>query len=110
MTWTASLHNGKPPSEDNLVARATSKAKLNEMPELLIEDPDFLADVSLQFVRAWDGAGPTGTGTIGEVQDMVHTMGVVASRLGLALDVPKETAKKVQAEQKAGELPPGAVW
>ena len=74
MSWTASIHDGKPPTDDNLVAKATSTAKLNELPELAIEDPAFLADVSLAFVQAWEGPGPTGTGTVGEVQDMVHTM------------------------------------
>lgn len=110
MSWTASIHTGKPPTDDNLVARATSTAEPNELPELAIEDPAFLADVSLAFVQAWEGPGPTGTGTVGEVQDMVHTMGVVATELDLVLEVPAETTKKVTAERKASKLPQGAVW
>lgn len=61
-------------------------------------------DVRLQLLRtAWEGYGPTGTGCVGQVRDMLWTMATVAAEGGYRLDVPPETAEKAQEEARADD-------
>lgn len=53
--------------------------------------------------------GLYGTGSIGQVRDMVHAMGRVAEQFDFELVVPEKTEKKVEAEAAAEDLPAGAV-
>ena len=73
---------------------------------------------ALELVRSWEflieeyyNAGLHGTGSLGEVRDMVFAMTRIAEEFDLKLSVPPETQEKIDAEVKAEAeaLPLGAV-
>jgi hypothetical protein len=67
-------------------------------------EPMAADDVRLQQLQAaWESYGPTGTGCVGQVRDMLWTMATVAAEGGYRLDVPPETAEKAQEEARADD-------
>ena len=113
MTFTASLHlanlEGEP---SDLILTGSTDGKSSPA-------WDFEESISRDLAKAWEGLlmehydeGLYGTGSVGEVRDMLYAMDQVAEELEVLLVVPEKTEKKAatEAEEAIEELPKGAVF
>ncbi len=120
-TWSATLYAVVPPELlerlapdtprefEAVIGRSDGKAYPTFI-DALTGAPLPSGDVWARSLReAWDGHGPTGTGCIGEVRDMLWAMGRFADQGGYRLEVPPETERKAQEEARASQPPEGAV-
>lgn len=65
------------------------------------------------FRELWaTSSGPTGTGCIGQVRDMLFVLHELCQASGQRLEVPEETERRAEQEAKAeaASLPEGAMW
>lgn len=110
MSFTASLHianlEGEPAT---LILTGESDGK--SRPTWTFGKP-----VSRDRARSWEAvlmehydAGLYGTGSVGEVRDMIFAMSRVAEEFDVLLVVPEKTEERVKAEAAAEDLPAGAV-
>ncbi len=111
MAWSAELRDG---STQALLVTGTSDGK--SPPTYVWADgvePDSRLAMEGQLA-AFYSAGLYGTGSPGQVRDMLHAMDRLSddSKGWIALVVPQATQRKAAAEAKAdaAALPEGAVW
>lgn len=126
MAWTATVYSPVP--EEMRAIRGSSAPK--DLPTLTVRSegrpgmpmlyspttgqplpPDHSNVIA--FRDLWvTSAGPTGTGCIGQVRDMLYVLSKFCQANGKRLEVPEETQLKAQqeAEADAVSLPEEANW
>ena len=110
MDYIARLHlNDDLEGPGSLVVTGTSNGKGE--PSYVFEDdydPEFQARMR-ELLRLEYDSGLYGTGSVGQVRDMVHAMDMVGQPSGMVLVVPKATDRKIEQEAAADEkkLPDG---
>lgn len=126
MAWTATVYSPVP--EEVQAVRSSSAPK--DLPVLTVRSegrpgmpglyspttgqplpPDHSSVVTFRDLWA-SSAGPTGTGCIGQVRDMLYVLSKFCQTYGMRLEVPEETERKAQQEAgaDAASLPEGANW
>lgn len=113
MKFSASIHQ---PDIDGKAAEVVVTGSTTGKGEPVYEFDDeysaqYQKNVRELLATAYD-EGLYGTGSTGQVRDMVHAMEAVSEPSGLVLVIPKETQKQIDEEIKADEqgLPDGAVF
>lgn len=115
MAWSAELHYMPLPEQpDRLIVTGTSTGKAPPRYVWTDEtDPDQREGIK-SYLEEFYQVGLYGTGSPGEVRDMLHAMQRYSdmSRGYIELRVPPETQRKAEeeAEAAAAALPEGAVW
>lgn len=112
MNYTSSLHVPNLEGEPSILI-LTGSSDGKSVPRWTFNKP-----VSRDRARSWEAVlmeryneGLYGTGSIGQVRDMVHAMDLVAEEFEVLLVIPDETAEQIQREIDAEReaLPKGGV-
>ncbi len=123
MNWTATLYVLTPeelkgrlaadtPDEFAAIIGSSNGKGYPTFTDTVTGKPLAAGDVWARLLReAWDGYGPTGTGCVGQVRDMLYAMATFAEGGGFRLEVPEDTRRKAaeEAAADAAALPEGAV-
>lgn len=119
MAWTATLMEtwpGTAPCWPKVLPVAIARSERKPTPPELLSatgEPLPASDPLVQrLARIWtESRGLHGTGYVGEVRDMLHSLRILTDEIDyLSLEVPEATRQKAREEAEAAFLPEGAVW
>jgi len=113
LIYTATLSYKRPPSSqaDNLVLTGQSDGASD--PKYILEDSiKGLEQIITSSLAEAYAAGLYGTGSVGQVRDMLNAMSALSSKFLWVLEIPEETKAKAneEATADAAALPDGAVY